>query len=104
MLCKDFIFLSCVPALWDEINNPIESVTGPQFRETGDETFTEETLLFDFISPSDDIPNHLVLLYLNLGIFMAIIGITFIFKQFNILILSVVMVIMGSINIMLQVQ
>ena len=90
--------------MWDEINNPVEYVTAPQFRETGEEVFTEDVLLFDAIVPSDDIPNHLLLLYLNLGVCLLILGVIFLFKQFNIFIVSLVMFIMGCINIVLQVN
>ena len=61
--------------MWEAIQNPVESVTSAQFRETGEEVFTEEPLMFDYITPSDEIPNHLLLLYLNLGTFILVIGI-----------------------------
>ena len=93
-----------VSALWDAINNPVESVTGAQFRETGEETFTQETLLFDAISPADEIPNHLLLLYLNLGTFLFVTGLIFAFNKFDVVILCIVMMVMGSLNIIFQVN
>lgn len=90
-------------ALWEEINNPVEVVTGALFRETGEEVFTDHILLFDNIPSADETPNHLLLLYLNLGVFLLIVGIIFFFKQFNIVILCIVMIVMGVINIGLQV-
>ena len=96
--------LDCsVSALWDAIQNPVESVTGAQFRETGEEVFTEEPLMFDYIAPSDEIPNHLLLLYLNLGTFLLIIGVIFALKQFSVVILCIVMIVMGSLNVIFQV-
>ena len=91
-------------ALWDEINNPVEFVTSPQFRETGEEVWTDDILLFDGIEPSDDIPNHLLLLYLNLGVFLLILGLLLFFKQFKVVIISLVLVIMGCLNIIFQVR
>ena len=70
----------------------------------GNEVFTEETHLFDYIAPSDETPNHLLLLYLNLAVFSLVIGIIFIVKKFSIPILSCVMIIMGALNIMFQVR
>ena len=93
-----------VSALWDSIQNPVESVTGAQFRETGDEVYTEEPLMFDYIAPSDEIPNHLLLLYLNLGTFLLVTGVIFALKQFNVVILCIVMIVMGSLNIIFQVN
>ena len=93
-----------VLALWDAINNPVESVTGAQFRETGEETFTQETLLFDAISPADEIPNHLLLLYLNLGTFLFVTGLIFALYKFDVVILCIVMMVMGSLNIIFQVN
>ena len=81
----------------------MESVTGAQFRETGEEVFTEEPLMFDYIAPSDEIPNHLLLLYLNLGTFLLVIGVIFALKQFNVVILCIVMIVMGSLNVIFQV-
>ena len=96
--------LECsVSALWDSIQNPVESVTGAQFRETGEEVFTEEPLMFDYIAPSDEIPNHLLLLYLNLGTFLLVIGVIFALKQFSVVILCIVMIVMGSLNVIFQV-
>ena len=64
---------------------------------------TEEMLYFDALIPPDDIPNHLLLLYLNIGVFLLIVGLIFTFCQFNIVILATVMIIMGLLNIIFQV-
>ena len=88
--------------MWEAIQNPVESVTSAQFRETGEEVFTEEPLMFDYITPSDEIPNHLLLLYLNLGTFILVIGIIFTLRKFSVVILCIVMITMGSLNIIFQ--
>ena len=91
---------------WERINNPVESVTGETFVETGQtgkEIVTQDILYFDGLIPPDDIPNHLLLLYLNIGVFLLITGLIFSFIQFNIVILSLIMIIMGVLNIIFQV-
>ena len=89
---------------WERINNPVQLITGAPFVETGEEIVTEEMLYFDALIPSDDIPNHLLLLYLNIGVFLLTTGLTFTFTQFNILTLALIMIIMGLLNILLQVR
>ena len=89
---------------WQRINNPVTAITGVPFRETGQETVTQEILYFDALIPPDDIPNHLLLLYLNIGVFLLLIGLIFTFCQFNIVILALIMIIMGLLNIIFQVS
>jgi hypothetical protein len=80
----------------------VESVTGIQFIETGDDTFHEEMHYFDNLAPSDDIPNHLLLLYLNTGLFLMITGILMIVKDQNLLVFCGCLVFFGSLNIIVQ--
>ena len=89
---------------WERINNPVKLITGVPFVETGEEIVTQEMLYFDALIPPDDIPNHLLLLYLNIGVFLLTTGLIFSFTQFNILTLAIVMIIMGVLNIVLQVM
>ena len=88
----------------DEIYSEVESVTGIQFIETGYETFNQEMLYFDNIAPPDEIPNHLLLLYLNTGLFLMITGILMILKQQNLLVFCGCLEIFGILNIIVQVQ
>ena len=94
---------SAVVDYWQRINNPVPAVTGVPFRETGEEVVTQEILYFDALIPPDDIPNHLLLLYLNIGVFLLLIGLIFTFCQFNIVILALIMISMGLLNIIFQV-
>ena len=71
--------------------------------ETGQEVVTQQMLYFDALVPPDDIPNHLLLLYLNIGIFLLTTGLVFTFIQFDIVILALIMIVMGILNIILQV-
>ena len=89
-------------ALNDELNSEEESVTGIQFIETGQETFSEEMHYYDNLAPSDDIPNHLLLLYLNTGLFLMITGILMIVKDQNLLVFCGCLVSFGSLNIIVQ--
>ena len=89
---------------WERINNPVQLITGVPFVETGEEIVTQEMLYFDALIPPDDIPNHLLLLYLNIGVFLLTTGLIFSFTQFNILTLAIIMIIMGVLNIVLQVM
>ena len=90
---------------WERINSPVEFITGVPFRETGgQEVVTQEMLYFDALIPPDDIPNHLLLLYLNIGVFFLITGLVFSFINFNVVILSLIMIIMGVLNIIFQVN
>ena len=89
---------------WERINNPVPAVTGVPFRETGQEVVTQEILYFDALLPPDDIPNHLLLLYLNIGVFLLLIGLIFTFCQFNIVLLALIMITMGLLNIIFQVN
>ena len=89
---------------WERINNPVQLITGAPFVETGEEIVTQEMLYFDALIPSDDIPNHLLLLYLNIGVFLLTTGLVFTFTQFNILTLALIMITMGLLNIVLQVR
>ena len=89
-------------ALNAEINADTEPVTGIQFIETGHETFREEMHYFDNIAPSDDIPNHLLFLYLNTGLFLMTTGILMIVKNQSILIFCGCLEFFGSFNIILQ--
>ena len=86
----------------DELNGGVESVTGIQFIETGNETFSEEMHYFDNIAPPGDIPNHLLLLYLNTGLFFMITGILMIVKNQSLLVFCSCLVIFGSLNIIVQ--
>ena len=93
-----------IAALYAEINQQEEVVTGIQFRETGTETFHEEMHYFDNIAPSDDIPNHLLLLYLTTGLFFFVTGLLMIFRNNNLFNLCCCFVIFGSVNIGFQVK
>ena len=93
-----------IAALYAEINQEEEVVTGVQFRETGTETFHEEMHYFDNIAPSDDIPNHLLLLYLTTGLFFFVSGLLMIFRDNNLFHLCCCFVIFGSVNIGFQVK
>ena len=88
---------------WERINNPVQLITGVPYVETGQEVVTQEMLYFDALVPPDDIPNHLLLLYLNIGIFLLTTGLVFTFIQFDIVILALIMIVMGILNIILQV-
>ena len=88
---------------WERINNPVQLITGVPYVETGQEVVTQQMLYFDALVPSDDIPNHLLLLYLNIGIFLLTTGLVFTFIQFDIVILALIMIVMGILNIILQV-
>ena len=57
---------------------------------------------FDNLAPSDDIPNHLLLLYLNTGLFLMITGILMIVKDQNLLVFCGCLVFFGSLNIIVQ--
>ena len=87
----------------DELYSEVEAVTGIQFIETGYETFNQEMLYFDNIAPPDEIPNHLLLLYLNTGLFLMITGILMIVKKQNLLVFCGCLEIFGILNIIVQV-
>ena len=89
-------------ALNDELYSEEESVTGVQFIETGYETFNQEMLYFDNIAPPDEIPNHLLLLYLNTGLFLMITGILMLVKKQSLLVFCGSLEIFGILNIIVQ--
>ena len=97
-----FLFDEDDEALKDQLNSEVESVTGIQFIETGQETFSEEMHYFDNLAPSDDIPNHLLLLYLNTGLFLMITGILMIVKDQSLSVFCGCLVFFGSLNIIAQ--
>ena len=97
-----FLFDEDDIALNDELNSEEESVTGIQFIETGQETFSNEMHYFDNLAPSEDIPNHLLLLYLNTGLFLMITGILMIVKDQSLVVFCGCLVFFGSLNIIVQ--
>ena len=90
-------------ALIDELNAETETVTGIQFVETATESFKYEMHFFDNITPSDDIPNHLLLLYLNCGLFLFATGLLMIFRTNKLKAVCISLSIFGSSNIIFQV-